>query len=141
MLSIGNVSGLLSLARVLSVPFMTVGALNQFGFQYFPDFIKGAAWSPLLMVVLTTFCVFLLSEVMFQAILLVDYSLAKLLGFINYQIGMFLILMSASFTSIGLLGFYKPIELAYIEQSALFGFGAYGLYLLDVHYKAKKSMS
>ncbi|MEZ8877527.1 hypothetical protein AB4428_13215 [Vibrio lentus] len=141
MLSIGNVSGLLSLARVLSVPFMTVGVLNQFGFEFFPDLIKGAIWSPLLIVVLTTFCVFFMSEIIFQVILITDYVLANLLGFINYQIGMFLVLISASFTSIGLLGFYKPVELVDIEQSALFGFGAYGLYLLDVHFKAKKSMS
>ncbi|ODY47710.1 hypothetical protein BBM25_19495 [Vibrio parahaemolyticus] len=140
MLSIGNVSGLLSLGRVLVIPFITVGILNQFGFEFFPDLIKGKIWSPILMIILTTIFAFLVSEITFQVILISDYILAKVLAFIGYKIGTFMVLISASFTSIGLLGFYKPAQFAYVEEPFLFAFGAYGLYLLDVHFKAKKSM-
>jgi len=140
LLSIGNVSGLLSLGRLLVIPFITVGILNQFGFEFYPDILKGEIWSPILMIVLTTVVAFLVSEVAFQVIIISEYILAKGLGFIGYKVGTFMVLMSVSFTSIGLLGFYKPVELAHIEQPFLFAFGAYGLYLFDVHFKTKKSI-
>ena len=141
MLSIGNVSGLLSLGRVLAIPFITVGILNQFGFSLFPESIKGQMWSAPLIIILTTAIAFLISEITFQTIIFIDCFLARIFQFIGYQMGMFKILISASFMSIGLLGFYIPAELAHIEEPLLFAFGAYGIYLLDVHIKVMKSMA
>lgn len=112
MVNLDNLKSWMQVSGVLTVPFFVVAYFNEFGLSHFPEPEEFSWLLGLLYFFVVVGFAFLMSEIIFTAIKLIEFIACKIIPSQFYKVGSVFGFFAISFISFGLLGFYKsgPLE-------------------------------
>lgn len=140
MVNLGDLRNWMQVSGILAVPFFVVAYLNEFGLSHFPESEEFSWFLSLVYFFVVIGFAFLVSEVIFTAIKLIEFIACKIVPSQFYKVGSVFGFFAISFISFGLLGFYKSGPIEGVKDTWFIAVGTYGLFMIRLHIEARKTI-
>lgn len=140
MVNLADLKNWMQVSGILTVPFIAIAYLNEFGLGHFPQPEEFSWLLGLTYCFVVVGLAFLVSEAIFIAIKVLEIIVFKIMPSRFYRVGSVFGFFAISFISFGLLGFYKTGPIEGIKDTWFIAVGTYGLFMIRLHIEARKKV-